>query len=141
MGKLAIGAGIRSPRVDGCSAVIGAPQRLACEWSPRAGNHRGSIPTFTIALHLRRLRRCRRTVESRRAIGEGIGAVQDQKVHVDIQIERRSKALNKGHHLGLGTGHSGETAQARFGGLDTAYQSQDLRGRERLPGHLPDLAG
>lgn len=55
MGKQAIGAGIRSPQVDGCSPVMAARQQLACEWSPRADNHTGSLPTFAVARDLRRL--------------------------------------------------------------------------------------
>ena len=56
MGKQAIGASIRSSRGNGFSAVIGAPQRLACEWARRADNHTGRIPTFAVGLDLRRLR-------------------------------------------------------------------------------------
>ena len=49
-------------------------------------------------------RRCRRTVELRRVIGEGVGAVQYQKGQVNVQIQRRPKALNEGHQPGLGAG-------------------------------------
>ena len=71
MGKLAIGTGIRSPQVDGCSAVMGARQRLVCELSPAADKHTGRIPTLAVALDLPRLRSGERDprLGARRAIG------------------------------------------------------------------------
>ena len=70
--KLAIGTSIRSPRVDGCLAVMGARQRLVCEMSPGADNHRGRIPTLTVALDLRCLHGDERgpRLGAVRAIGE-----------------------------------------------------------------------
>jgi hypothetical protein len=50
MGKQAIGASIRSSRGNECSAVIGAPQRLACEWSRGTDNHTGRIRAFAAGL-------------------------------------------------------------------------------------------
>lgn len=69
--------------------------------SPRKGIEQA----FNLAL-----RRCRRTVELGRAIAEGVGAVEHQQVN--IQIQRRSKALNEGHKPGLGAG-AGPAAKTR----------------------------
>ena len=51
---------------------MGARQRLVCEMSPGADNHRGRIPTFTVALDLRCLHGDERgpRLGAVRAIGE-----------------------------------------------------------------------
>jgi len=66
-------------------------------------------------------------MEPRAPGGERIGAVQHQQMQVDVQVQRRTEALDERHYVGLGIGRGAQPCTA-------------LRRRRQRPSHHPEHA-
>jgi len=67
-------------------------------------------------------------MEPRAPGGEHVGAVEHQQMQVDVQVQRRTEALDERDHAGLSIGPGAQPCTA-------------LRRRRQRPSHHPEHAG
>ena len=101
--------------------VIAQQQPLVFQGAGDAGGD-GAEQTLEFGL-----RRCSDAVEAGLLVFERVGAIDEEHVQVDVEVQRRTDALDEGHGAGAGAGaHAQPGAADEEGGDRPVDDAQDL---------------